>query len=134
MRDAVDVFATSAKATSEGSDEADNDSAGTCLTACDHRMCNVSSPAYARICRLLEFSRPGVRILLAHPSGLTCECQVASARVPDKFTVPLAYDNVSGTMEAIKTERIEGTVVLADNRAGKVTFDLPLARRSNATR
>jgi len=29
-------------------------------------------------------------------------------------------------MDAVKTERIEGTVLLADSRAGKVTSDFPL--------
>jgi len=83
----------------------------------------------------LDFSRPGVRFLLTHPSGLTCEGQVASARLPDKFNVPLACsDKIGGTMDAVKTERIEGTVLLADSRAGKVTFDLPLARRGKTGR
>ena len=83
----------------------------------------------------LDFSRPGVRFLLTHPSCLTCEGKVASARVPEKFSVPLACnENLGGTMEAIKSERIEGTIVLADNRTGKVTFDLPLARRDKASK
>ena len=78
----------------------------------------------------LDLSRPGVGFHLSHASGLACQGHVTSSRLPDKFVVPLKCgDQLVGSMEAVKTERIEGTVTLGDGRSGKVAFDLPLARR-----
>ena len=78
---------------------------------------------------LTDVSRTGVKFVLSNSEGLTCSGQIAGPQIPEKFTVPLTCDGTTGSMEAIRAERIEGAISLADGRKGTVTFDVPVVSR-----